>query len=83
MKVRDDLDASKMRKAGGRRREHTEEQLLEVLGNRALTTQDWQELAEEEHGISRRTFYTLKKALDKLRVLKSKTGGNWQSIKTK
>jgi len=85
MKVRDDLDAGKMRKAGGRGRTHTEETLLAALGNKSLTTTEWQKLAEDEHGIPRRTFYELKKILVSAeRVIQSTTNSKWQKVnKTK
>jgi hypothetical protein len=79
-----DIDPAKLKKAAGRAREYTEAQLLDVLGKRSLTTAQWQEQAQEEHGMSTRTFHTLKKALEKSgRILKSKTNDKWQRINSK
>lgn len=79
----DELDPARLKQARGRKREHTEEQLLEVLGNKSLTATAWQQIADKEHGIRRRTFYALKKVLEKSeRIVKTKNN-KWQCSKSK
>jgi len=76
----DSLDPSKLKQAGGRKREHTEGELLAILPPGGLITTAWQEAAATE-GISRSTFYRLKRSLETAgRVLQSKANDKWQPI---
>jgi hypothetical protein len=80
MRVADELDPAKLKKAG-RTREHTPEALLEVLGSDSLSTTEWQKASKAEKGISSGTFYKLLDELQKSkRVTKSKLSSKW--IKT-
>jgi hypothetical protein len=75
------LDPAKLKQAGGRKQEHDAGDLLALLPAGGLATTAWQTKAEKESGISRRTFYRLKKALEtSSRVLQSKINDKWQPI---
>jgi hypothetical protein len=81
MRLRPDLDPDELKQAGGRKQEHDENDLLALLPATGLTTTAWQTKADAESGISRRTFYRLKKSLETAgRVLQSKTSDKWQPI---
>jgi RecA-family ATPase len=53
-------DATKLKATGGRRQEHTLAETLDVLED-GMTTTEWQEAADADKGISRSTFFELKK----------------------
>jgi hypothetical protein len=82
--IADELDPTRLKKAGGRGRTFTEENLLDALGDKSLTTTEWKKLAEDEHGIKHRTFYSLKKTLVVTkRVTQSKGNNKWNCVKVK
>ena len=53
------LDPTRLKKAGGRKRVHSADDLLAILGDRSLTTTDWAKLAREDSGMGNGTFYEL------------------------
>ena len=57
------LDPAKLKKPLGRKPEHTAGDILKLYTAEIKTTGDWQRACEEE-GISRRTFFRLKKQLE-------------------
>jgi len=80
MRLADDLDPAKLKKAGGRKPEHSPADLLELLPTGGLENKAWQESAEE-NGISKRTFFRLRKALANDRKIHLSTVTNqWQPI---
>jgi hypothetical protein len=82
MALAPDLDPEDLKQPGGRRQQHGENDLLAILPPAGLTTTKWQLKAEKECGISRRTFFRLKSALEKAgRVLLSRVSDKWKSVK--
>jgi hypothetical protein len=72
------LDPGDLKKAGGRKREHDADELWQLLSTGSLTSTEWQRKADNELGISRRTFYALKKQLATAgRILKSNVTDKW------
>src|ERR1051326_1856867 len=68
----DELDPTKLKQAGGRPPEHTNEELLECLGDKRLTKDEWKAACEKEYGMGRTCFYKLRKELEAAgKVLKS------------
>lgn len=59
----DELDPSKLKQTGGRPKEHTSDELLDLLNDGPLPLQKWQEIASKNNGISRATFFRLKSEL--------------------
>lgn len=75
------LDPAKLKQAGGRPKDFTAEDLLNVLGEQSLTSGEWKEQAKEEIGVKDRTFYNLLSELQKLgRVLQSKVNRKWTRV---
>jgi hypothetical protein len=73
----DDLDPSKLKQAGGRKPEHAPDDLLALLPAAGLTTAGWQDQAESQ-GISRRSYFRLRKKLqDTGKVRENITAGTW------
>ena len=58
----DKLDPTKLKKPGGRKKEHTADELLEFLSMAPLSNKAWQAQALE-HGIGQRNYYTLRNEL--------------------
>lgn len=78
----DDLDPAKLKKVVGRTKTYTADKLLSVLGNGSLTSTEWQLRADSEEGISRRTFFELRKELEHGgRINKSITNDKWTRTK--
>jgi RecA-family ATPase len=63
--IREDLDSSAVDAKDDVETEDRGETLLELLGTDGLITSKWQELAAQEHGIPRATFFREKKRLVK------------------
>jgi hypothetical protein len=69
---------------GGRPKDYDEAELLELLPPEGLTSGDWLKAAEEENGVSRRSFFRQRQALEKAKkILKSKVSGKWQPVSKK
>lgn len=67
-------------KAGGRKPEHSPADLLALLPAGGLENKAWQKVADE-NGISRRTFFRLRKALETAgKIHPSTVNGTWQPI---
>lgn len=74
------LDPSKLKQAGGRKATHSPDDLFKVLPPSGLLTKDWIEAADSE-GISRRTFFRLKKALEQQdRVIQERVTLLWKPL---
>ena len=79
----EELDPAKLKRAGGRKPENTLDDLLKVLPADGLTNADFLAAADKD-GISKRTFYRLRKALEKAgKVMLSKVSGKWMPISPK
>ena len=75
------LHPEDLKQSGGRKREHEADELWHLLDKRSLTTTAWQQEADSDLGISRRTFYKLRKELEIAgRILKSKTNDKWTQV---
>lgn len=75
------LDPSKLKQSGGRKRVHTPDSLLELLGDQSLTATEWAKLAKNELGVGNGTFYELLRELRKLeRVIQSRVNGRYQRV---
>jgi RecA-family ATPase len=71
------IDPRKLKKAG-RGAEFTAEHALDVMGDASLADAEWKEQAMERHGMSKATFYRLKKELvDGKRVYLSGLDKKW------
>jgi hypothetical protein len=75
------LDPSRLKKAAGRKREYTPEDLLEVIGSDSLSSSEWQKEALSEKGVSSSSFYALLGELQKSgRVIKSRINRKWTAV---
>ena len=75
-----ELDPARLKQAGGRKPEHVPGDLLALLPPGGLENKAWLEVADK-NGISRRTFYRLRKELQKAgKILDSVAAGKWQPI---
>lgn len=80
MHLADDLDPSKLKQVGGRKPEHNPDELLALLPPGGLENKAWIKTADE-NGISKRTFFRLRKALEKAgKIHPSTVTGTWQPI---
>ena len=78
------LDPSKLKQAGGRKADHSPEDLLALLPAGGLENKAWKDIAEEERGMSERTFFRLRKVLETGRKIhRSAMSGKWQPILTR
>jgi hypothetical protein len=83
MQLADDLDPAKLKQAGGRKPENSPDDLLKLLPADGLTHADFLAAADED-GISKRTFYRLRKTLEKTeKIMLSKVTGKWTPISPK
>ena len=79
----DDLDPAKLKNVGGRKPTYLPADLLAMLPQEGLGNADWLVKASGE-GMSKPTFYRLRKALDKAgKIHASVVTGTWQPILTK
>jgi hypothetical protein len=83
MRPDDELDPAKLKQAAGRKPTYLPDDLLKLLPRAGLMNPEWMEKAAEE-GISRPTFYRLKKALfDARKIHQAAVTGVLQPILTK
>ena len=83
MRIAQDLDPAKLKQPGGRKPTHLPADLLIILPKEGWSTADWLTKAADE-GISKATFYRLRKALQKSgKIHASTVTGLWQPILTK
>ena len=77
----DGLNPDDLKKATGRSRDYSEDDAWKTLKDKGpFTAGEWQSQCEDDHGMSRRTFYTLKKTLEGAgRVFESKINGKWEA----
>jgi hypothetical protein len=80
--LRDDqLDASKLKKAGGKPKGYDEARVAALLSDKSLTTQEWQKKAYTELGVSRSSFYRCLQDLQSTAtILKSKINEQWTLV---
>lgn len=74
-----DLDPAKLKQAGGRKAEHTTENIIPFIAEKPLPTAEWQRLSQDEAGVSRRTFYRLYKELRDTKKIEEKEG-KWTQV---
>jgi hypothetical protein len=80
MQLAADLDPSKLKQVGGRKPEHNPDDLLALLPSSGLENKAWIKVADD-NGISKRTFFRLRKALEKAGEIHHSTGtGSWQPV---
>ena len=78
-----ELDPARLKQAGGRKPEHAPDDLLKLLAADGLTNSAFL-AAAVENGISRRTFFRLKKELETGgKILLSAVSGKWMPISPK
>jgi hypothetical protein len=83
MRRDDNLDPAKLKTSGGCPVKHRPQDLLGLLPADGLGNADWLAAAEEK-GMSRSTFYALRKQLkNDEKVLESVVSGKWQPIQPK
>jgi hypothetical protein len=69
-----------LKQVGGRKPTFLPDDLLDLLPADGLENMAWQEIADE-NGISRRTFFRLRKSLENDgKILNSIAAGKWQPI---
>lgn len=74
------LDPAKLKQAKGRKPDFSPDDLLRLLPETGLSNPDFVKIASE-NGISERSFYRLKKALENdSKILLSKINGKWMPI---
>jgi hypothetical protein len=84
MELDGQLNPEQLKQASGRKQEHDENDLLCALPDGGLNNKDWKAKARDEHGISERTFYRLRKSLLRAKkILDSKVNDRWMPVKTK
>ncbi len=82
MRPDDELDPAKLKKIGGRKPEHAPEDLLKLLPADGLSNADFEAKANGQ-GISRRTYYRLRKSLEAEGKLQpDSVTGNWKAVLT-
>ena len=58
--------------------------LVECLGGRRLTTTEWKDRAQEQHGVSKSRFFALlKEVIEQKKASKSVIDDKWEKIKPK
>lgn len=78
MSRNDDLDPTKLKKAGGKPKGYEESKVGAILVSKPLTTVQWQKLASNELGVSRASFYRCLRDLETSKsVIKSTLDGTW------
>jgi hypothetical protein len=77
MRRADDLDPSKLKQSKGRPKIHTVKRILDCLGNRNLTTTQWQKRASSENGVPKTQFYILMDEAKRLPGLTQNQKGQW------
>jgi hypothetical protein len=83
MQPDEELDPAKLKQVAGRKPENSPEDLLKVLPADGLANPDFLTAAKEQ-GISERSYYRLKRELEKgEKILLSKVTGKWTPILTK
>ena len=83
MRLAGDLDPARLKQVGGRKPLYATSDLLELLPPEGLTNAEWLTKATEE-GMSRPTFFRLRKALENDgKTRQSTSGGKWQPILTR
>jgi len=82
MERNQDLDPSKLKQAGGRPKESSGKDILDLLPDAGLTNQEWEDLAQKSAGISRRTFYRLKMELKTAdAIMFSRINEHWKPVR--
>lgn len=82
MDMRADLDPGDLKKVGGRKSDYDDNDVLDLLSKTGLTTTEWQELANEELGMSKSTFIRVKKRLEKSKqTFKNVSDDKWNIAK--
>jgi AAA domain len=77
----DPADLKQPSKRGGSSPKYSVKDLVECLGNRQLTTSEFQRLANEETGMSKAVFYRLLPEAEKSGVLhKSRVDSKWEVV---
>lgn len=77
----DDLDPTKLKQSAGRPKVHSSTDILTLLNDHPLTNSEWQNMAENTLGISRRTFYRLKEDLKQQNaILFSRIDETWKPL---
>lgn len=75
------LDPSKLKQSGGRPKVHSSNDIFDLLDPSGMTNSDWQNMAEKQLGISRRTFYRLKEDLKASGVIIfSRINEHWKPV---
>jgi hypothetical protein len=82
MRRADDMDATKLKKAKtGRESTYSMSDLVDVLGDKDLSTGDLLKLAMKEIGMSTGTFHNLRRSAEKSKLIsKSKITGLWSVV---
>jgi hypothetical protein len=82
MSTAEDLNPEDLKQAKGRKRAFNEDQLLEALDSDRLAPGEWLKRAEDDFGMSKRTFHDLRSSLQlSKRVRKSKIDRKYEAIK--
>jgi hypothetical protein len=84
MRIESALNPEDLKKAGGKKRSHTAEEVWQVLNKRGeLTTTEWKNACLDELGLSERTFYDRKRELLKLARIEEVANRKWRTEQPK
>jgi hypothetical protein len=76
------LDPKRLKQTCGRPAKHTPDVLLECLGDKRLTSTEWQDLAKAENGVPASRFFELRKGLEEAKkIAKSAVDRKWERIR--
>jgi hypothetical protein len=72
-----ELDPEAVKQAGGRKKKYSIDDILAVLGDRALQSKEWAGECEEKRGISHATFYRLRDQAEQAGRVAGNREGKW------
>ena len=78
MQREESLDPNQLRKPAGRKPKFHTDDLLELIADEPLASNDWQEDAESELKMGRRTFYRHLKKIQTAQLAFTGADGKWQ-----
>lgn len=75
----DSYDPTKLKNSGAKTQQYTGEQLLNILNDQELTTDDWRIKCVATHKMSDRTFAVKKKGLEDAKKISKTSDGKWKA----
>jgi hypothetical protein len=78
MEREESLDPDRLKKPAGRKPLFSTDDLLELIADEPLATNDWQKDAESELGMGRRTFFRRLKEIETGQLAFTDADGRWR-----